>query len=79
MRLLPPTIPGSTSFPALADPVKACMHDAGWKERTSWEEGLKRTVDWYLAHGFKDYWNTADVEAALAPHPVMHSQPRSEL
>lgn len=51
----------------------------GWKERTSWEEGLKRTVDWYLAHGFKDYWNTADVEAALAPHPVMHSQPRSEL
>ena len=51
----------------------------GWKERTTWEEGLKRTVDWYLKHGFKDYWNGTDVEAALAPHPVMHSNTRSEL
>ncbi|KAK9802929.1 hypothetical protein WJX73_009124 [Symbiochloris irregularis] len=51
----------------------------GWKERTTWEDGLKRTVDWYLAHGFKNYWNNTDVEAALAPHPVMQSTQRAEL
>lgn len=43
----------------------------GWKERTSWEDGLKKTVDWYLKHGFTDYWDNGNVEAALQPHPVM--------
>jgi len=47
---------------------------AGWRERTSWESGLRQTVDWYLTHGFKDYWDRADVEAALAPHPIIHPQ-----
>jgi UDP-glucose 4,6-dehydratase len=41
----------------------------GWVERTSWEEGLKRTIDWYLKHGFSSYWEHGDVEAALAAHP----------
>ena len=52
---------------------------AGWKERTSWEVGLKKTVEWYLAHGFDNYWNMRDVEQALAPHPVMHSKQNNEL
>ena len=49
----------------------------GWKETTSWEEGLRKTVDWYLetmkgsGSGGNGYWNPADVEAALAPHPVL--------
>ena len=47
---------------------------AGWRESTSWESGLRQTVAWYLSHGFKDYWDRADVEAALAPHPIIHPQ-----
>lgn len=43
----------------------------GWKERTTWEEGLKKTVDWYLKNGFGEYWDNGNVEAALQPHPVM--------
>jgi hypothetical protein len=43
----------------------------GWKEKTTWEEGLKKTVDWYLKNGFGEYWDNGNVEAALQPHPVM--------
>ena len=43
----------------------------GWRERTTWEEGLKKTVDWYLKHGLAAYWDNGNVEAALQPHPVM--------
>ncbi len=28
----------------------------GWQEKTSWEEGLRKTVDWYLNHATRDYW-----------------------
>ena len=45
----------------------------GWKETTSWKDGLQRTVDWYLKQGFASYWESGDVENALRPHPVMHS------
>ena len=41
--------------------------------------GLKKTVEWYLAHGFDNYWNARDVEQALAPHPIMHSKQNNEL
>lgn len=34
----------------------------GWTERTSWEEGLQKTIDWYLKHGFSSYWEHGDVE-----------------
>ncbi|KAK9833625.1 hypothetical protein WJX74_000982 [Apatococcus lobatus] len=44
----------------------------GWKEEMSWDKGLKKTVDWYLQNGFKDYWDNGDVEAALQPHPIIH-------
>ena len=46
----------------------------GWKERTQWEDGLKRTVEWYLEHGFQAFWDNGDVEAALQPHPIIHPQ-----
>ena len=45
----------------------------GWKEKTTWEEGLKKTIDWYLKNGFGEYWDNGNVEAALQPHPVMPS------
>ena len=28
-------------------------------------------MDWYLGRGLKDYWDGGDVEAALAPHPII--------
>ncbi len=37
--------------------------------QVSWEDGLKKTVDWYLANGFNTYWEHGDVEQALKPHP----------
>jgi len=43
----------------------------GWEESTSWEDGLKKTVDWYLRNGFAEYWDNGNVEAALQPHPMM--------
>jgi dTDP-glucose 4,6-dehydratase len=39
----------------------------GWKERTSWEDGLKQTVEWYK-HNLGN-WRPEDLLAALAPHP----------
>ncbi len=50
------------------------LNTLGWREKTSWEDGLKKTIDWYLQHGFKEFWDNGDVEAALQPHPVMHPQ-----
>lgn len=42
----------------------------GWTERTSWEEGLKKTIDWFMATNPNEYWK-GDVEEALKPHPVV--------
>lgn len=39
----------------------------GWSEHTTWEEGLKKTLDWYTSH--PDWWG--DVSGALLPHPRM--------
>lgn len=46
------------------------LGDLGWKERTSWEEGLRRTIQWYNETPYAEYWK-GDVEAALQPHPVV--------
>ena len=37
----------------------------GWKAETSFEDGLKKTVEWYLAH--QHNWDRTD--EALVPHP----------
>lgn len=37
--------------------------------QVTWEDGLKMTVDWYLANGFNSYWEHGDVDVALQPHP----------
>lgn len=41
----------------------------GWKEKHTWEQGLQKTIDWYLKHGLDAYWEHGDVEVALRPHP----------
>ncbi|TMW95371.1 hypothetical protein EJD97_008992 [Solanum chilense] len=37
----------------------------GWQERTTWEAGLKMTLDWYTKN--PDWWG--DITGALHPHP----------
>ncbi|XP_021773909.1 trifunctional UDP-glucose 4,6-dehydratase/UDP-4-keto-6-deoxy-D-glucose 3,5-epimerase/UDP-4-keto-L-rhamnose-reductase RHM1 [Chenopodium quinoa] len=43
----------------------------GWSERTTWEEGLRKTMDWYTSN--PDWWG--DVSGALLPHPRMLMMP----
>ncbi|GMH19101.1 hypothetical protein Nepgr_020942 [Nepenthes gracilis] len=47
------------------------LKNLGWSERTTWEEGLKKTMDWYM--GNPDWWG--DVAGALLPHPRMLMMP----
>ncbi|CAD6203120.1 unnamed protein product [Miscanthus lutarioriparius] len=46
----------------------------GWAECTPWEEGLKKTIEWYTTN--PDYWG--DVTGALLPHPRMLMTPGVE-
>ncbi|WIA34952.1 hypothetical protein OEZ86_013233 [Tetradesmus obliquus] len=46
------------------------LHALGWREHVSWEEGLRKTIDWYLNTTCSEYWQ-GDLEAALKAHPVL--------
>ncbi|PIA41361.1 hypothetical protein AQUCO_02200048v1 [Aquilegia coerulea] len=50
------------------------LTNLGWSERTTWEEGLKKTMDWYTSN--PDWWG--DVSGALLPHPRMLMMPGIE-
>jgi UDP-glucose 4,6-dehydratase len=43
----------------------------GWEPQVSWDDGLARTVEWYLDETMdvKHYWGGGDLEVALQPHP----------
>ncbi len=43
--------------------------ELGWKQLVDFDEGLKKTVDWYSSR--LDYWG--DAEYALEPHPTPHT------
>lgn len=43
----------------------------GWKQTTSWEEGLNETIIWYSTQDLYSYW--PNFEAALQPHPVANA------
>ncbi|XP_021898354.1 trifunctional UDP-glucose 4,6-dehydratase/UDP-4-keto-6-deoxy-D-glucose 3,5-epimerase/UDP-4-keto-L-rhamnose-reductase RHM1-like [Carica papaya] len=43
------------------------LKNLGWFERTSWEEGVRKTMEWYVRN--PDWWG--DVSGALLPHPRM--------
>ncbi|KAG8386487.1 hypothetical protein BUALT_Bualt03G0153700 [Buddleja alternifolia] len=47
------------------------LKNIGWSERTTWEEGLKKTMEWYTSN--PDWWG--DVSGALLPHPRMLMMP----
>ncbi|KAL4532318.1 hypothetical protein Ndes2437B_g02727 [Nannochloris sp. 'desiccata'] len=44
----------------------------GWKEEVSWEDGLRKTVEWYKSTSI-NYWDHGSAELALDAHPT--SQP----
>ncbi|ONK80214.1 uncharacterized protein A4U43_C01F15190 [Asparagus officinalis] len=50
------------------------LKNLGWSERTTWEEGLKKTMEWYTSN--PDWWG--DVSGALLPHPRMLMMPGIE-
>ncbi|XP_030930029.1 trifunctional UDP-glucose 4,6-dehydratase/UDP-4-keto-6-deoxy-D-glucose 3,5-epimerase/UDP-4-keto-L-rhamnose-reductase RHM1-like [Quercus lobata] len=50
------------------------LKSLGWFERTSWKEGLKKTMEWYVNN--PDWWG--DVSGALLPHPRMLMVPGIE-
>ena len=41
------------------------LRELGWAEEMAFEEGLKITVEWFLAHST----NWGDIEGFLNPHP----------
>lgn len=41
------------------------LHELGWVEGMSWEEGLKTTVDWYKKYSSR----YGDIDSALVAHP----------
>jgi UDP-glucose 4,6-dehydratase len=41
----------------------------GWQESVTWEEGLKRTVEWYKHVNPGSWWDNGSVETAIEPHP----------
>lgn len=43
----------------------------GWSEKTTWEDGLRKTIEWYTSN--PDWWG--DVSGALLPHPRMLMMP----
>lgn len=43
------------------------LHELGWVEQMSWEEGLRTTVEWYKKYNYR-YGN---IEGALVAHPRM--------
>ncbi|KAK6132075.1 hypothetical protein DH2020_034177 [Rehmannia glutinosa] len=47
------------------------LKNLGWSEKTTWEEGLKKTMEWYTSN--PDWWG--DVSGALIPHPRMLMMP----
>jgi len=55
----------------------ARLNAIGWRETTPWEDGLRRTVAWYLRH--PTHWHPADVESAIVPHPRRGYLPREVL
>jgi UDP-glucose 4,6-dehydratase len=47
------------------------LRQLGWKPRVDWEEGLRRTFEWYRDANLGAYWNENKISEALKPHPVL--------
>ncbi len=43
----------------------------GWQEETTWQDGLSKTVEWYMQSGHDgNYWVNGNIELALEAHPT---------
>ncbi|AGE55724.1 GDP-L-fucose synthase 2 [Acanthocystis turfacea Chlorella virus MN0810.1] len=45
--------------------------DLGWREKTTWEDGLRQTIHWYLQNATRRYWDNGNMELALDAHPTL--------
>eukprot|EP00466_Bigelowiella_natans_P004736 jgi/Bigna1/54005/estExt_Genewise1Plus.C_270076 len=43
------------------------LEELGWKPKVSFEDGIKRTIDWYKSN--TEHWAEDDIAGALVPHP----------
>ncbi|KAL5033041.1 hypothetical protein RTP6_001060 [Batrachochytrium dendrobatidis] len=43
------------------------IHSLGWRPTTTFEEGIRITIEWYRAHA--DNWWGDNISSALVPHP----------
>ncbi|XP_078077775.1 dTDP-D-glucose 4,6-dehydratase isoform X3 [Mustelus asterias] len=41
------------------------LHRLGWKPKVAWEEGIRKTIEWYQ----ENFYNWPNAEKALAPFP----------
>jgi dTDP-D-glucose 4,6-dehydratase len=51
------------------------LHQLGWKEEMSWEEGLKTTVEWFTKYSGR----FGNIEDALVAHPRIGFAPGSSV
>jgi dTDP-glucose 4,6-dehydratase len=47
----------------------------GWTQKTSFDDGLRQTIDWYRRYGDK-WWG--DISAVLTPFPQALSKQRED-
>jgi dTDP-glucose 4,6-dehydratase len=48
----------------------AKLEALGWKKQIEWEDGLKKTADWYRGVIADKHWPGLDLNHVLAPHPT---------
>lgn len=41
------------------------LHDLGWTPKVTFEEGLRKTIEWYTSN--RDHFD--NISSALVPHP----------
>jgi len=49
------------------------LFDLGWVEEVSFDEGLKRTVEWYRANDIEKIWGDKTISQALEAHPSIRA------
>lgn len=43
----------------------------GWKQEVPWEEGLRRTVEWYKNVAPEKHWSNLEISQVISPHPTV--------
>jgi dTDP-glucose 4,6-dehydratase len=48
------------------------LFDLGWKEKVTFDEGIRRTVEWYSKNDIGSIWGDQTANVAWAAHPVFN-------